>query len=185
MRLSRFISAAALLAGALGVLGAQSAAKPAHVAVATAAPRPEDISSIDGMVKAYYEVITGPAGQPRQWGRDRSLYIEGLRFVAMGVDKQGKPVATISSHQQYVDASNAMMVEKGFDEREIHRVTQRFGNIAHVFSTYETRQTPGGPVIGRGINSIELFWDGKRWWIANAIWDDERPDNPLPKEYLP
>lgn len=185
MRLTRFISAAALLAGALGALGAQSAAKLAHVAVTTAAPRPEDISSIDGMVKAYYEVITGPPGQPRQWGRDRSLYIEDLRFVAMGVDKQGKPVATISSHQQYVDASNAMMVEKGFDEREIHRVTQRFGNIAHVFSTYETRQTPGGPVIGRGINSIELFWDGKRWWIANAIWDDERPDNPLPKEYLP
>ena len=42
------------------------------------------------MVKAYYEVITGPAGQPRQWGRDRSLYIDDLRFVAMGVDKAGQ-----------------------------------------------------------------------------------------------
>lgn len=73
----------------------------------------------------------------------------------------------------------------GFDEREIHRVTQRFGNIAHVFSTYETRAKPGGPILGRGINSIELFWDGKRWWIASAIWDDERPGNPIPKEYLP
>ena len=185
MRLTRFISAAALAAGALFVLGAQSAAKPAHVAVTTAAPRSEDVSSIDGMVKAYYEVITGPAGQPRQWGRDRSLYIEGLRFVAMDVDKAGRPVAHVMSHQEFVDDNDARMTARGFDEREIHRVTQRFGNIAHVFSTYETRQTPGGPVIGRGINSIELFWDGKRWWIANAIWDDERPDNPLPKEYLP
>jgi hypothetical protein len=185
MRFSRFLSGPALAAGALFVLGAQTSSKTAHVPVKTAEPRVEDVSSIDGMVKAYYDVITGPAGQPRQWGRDRSLYIADLRFVAMGVDKQGKPVATISSHQEYVDASNPMMVEKGFDEHEIHRVTQRFGNIAHVFSTYETRRAPGGPLIGRGINSIELFWDGKRWWIANAIWDDERPDNPLPKECLP
>ena len=37
----------------------------------------------------------------------------------------------------------------------------------------------------RGINSIELFWDGKRWWIANAIWTDETPGQPIPNEYLP
>jgi len=185
MRFSSFFSAAALAAGALLTLGAQASSKPAHVAVTTAAPRPEDVSSIDGMIKAYYDVITGPAGQPRQWGRDRSLYIADLRFVAMGVGKDGKPVARIMSHQDFVDDNDARMTSRGFDEREIHRVTQRFGNIAHVFSTYETRQTPGGPVIGRGINSIELFWDGQRWWIANAIWDDERPGNPISKEYLP
>ncbi|MGZ4815450.1 MAG: hypothetical protein ACXVZV_08580 [Terriglobales bacterium] len=70
-------------------------------------------------------------------------------------------------------------------EREIHRVTERFGNIAHVWSTYESRRTPDGPVIARGINSIELFWDGNRWWIANAIWDQETPTKAIPKEFLP
>ncbi|HEY7111544.1 MAG TPA: hypothetical protein VIA45_01310 [Thermoanaerobaculia bacterium] len=185
MRFSRFLSAAALAAGSLFAVGAQTPSKAAHVAVETAAPRPEDVSSIDGMIKAYYDVITGPAGQPRQWGRDRSLYIRDLRFVAMDVGKDGKPVARILSHQEFVDDNDARMAARGFDEREIHRVTERFGNIAHVFSTYETRRTPGGPLLGRGINSIELFWDGKRWWIANAIWDDERPDNPIPREYLP
>ena len=178
----RLAAAAASLSAAALVL---AAAPPASVAVPTIPPSPADVRSIDGMINAYYEVITGPPGQPRQWSRDRTLYIPDLRFVAMGVDKAGKPVASVQSHQQYVDASNAMMVKEGFDEREIHRVTQRFGNIAHVFSTYETRRAPGGPVIGRGINSIELFYDGDRWWIANAIWDDERPDNPIPKEYLP
>jgi hypothetical protein len=44
---------------------------------------------------------------------------------------------------------------------------------------------PRARAAGRGINSIELFWDGKRWWIASAVWDDERPDNPIPREYLP
>jgi len=177
----RFAAAAAVLAAATLVLSAA----PASVEVKTIPPSPDDVRSIDGMIKAYYEVITGPPGRPRQWSRDRTLYIPDLRFVAMGVDRSGRPVASVQSHQQYVDASNAMMVKEGFDEHEIHRVTQRFGNIAHVFSTYETRRAPGGPLIGRGINSIELFFDGDRWWIASAIWDDERPDNPIPKEYLP
>jgi len=171
--------------GPAASLPAQKAKKEEHVAVPRSTPRADDVGSIDGMVKAYYSVITGPPGRAREWDRDRTLYIPDLRFVATEVDKAGKVKVRIMSHQQFVDAENAQMVKEGFDEREIHRVTQRFGNIAHVFSTYETRKTPDGPLIGRGINSIELFWDGQRWWIASAIWDEERPDNPIPKEYLP
>ena len=147
--------------------------------------RAEDVASIDGIVNAFYEVISGPAGQARQWSRDRSLYIADIRFVSMSENKAGHPVAHVVSHQQFVDASDAGVVKDGFYESEIHRVTQKFGNIAHVFSTYESRTKAGGPVIERGINSIELFYDGKRWWIASAIWDDERPDNPILAEYLP
>lgn len=163
----------------------QTATRRPHVEVPTIDPRPEDVSSIDGIIKAYYEVISGPAGQPRQWSRDRTLYIHDIRFVAMSEDKSGHPKANIATHQQFVDSSNDGVVKDGFYESEIHRVTQKFGNIAHVFSTYESRTKADGPVIARGINSIELFYDGKRWWIASAIWDDERPDNPLPPEYLP
>ena len=159
--------------------------KPAHVEVAAVAPRTEDVATMDGIMKAYYDVISGPAGQARQWARDRTLYIPEIRFVPMSEDKSGKPRARIVSHQQFVDASDSLLVKDGFYESEIHRVTERFGNIAHVFSTYESRQKADGPVIARGINSLELFWDGKRWWIASAIWDDERPDNPLPPQYLP
>jgi hypothetical protein len=158
---------------------------PRHVEVPSVTPRAEDVASIDGMMKAFYEVISGPAGQPRQWSRDRSLYIADIRFVAMSEDKSGVPVANIASHQQFVDYADPVLVKDGFYESEIHRVTHRFGNIAHVFSTYESRLKADGPVIARGINSAELFYDGKRWWIASNIWDDERADNPLPTEYLP
>jgi len=156
-----------------------------HVDVPNIAPRAEDVGSIDGMMKAFYEVISGPAGQPRQWSRDRSLYIEDIRFVSMSEDKAGHAHANVVSHPQYVDESNAILLKEGFYESEIHRVTQKFGNIAHVFSTYESRFKADGPVIARGINSIELFYDGKRWWIASAVWDDERPGNPILPEYLP
>jgi hypothetical protein len=170
----------------MAVAGAGSRQQtPSHVAVATIEPRADDVATIDGMVKAYYDVISGPAGQPRQWARDRTLYIRDLRFVQVDVDKNGTPAPRVTDHQQYVDGSNASMEKQGFFEKEIHRVTERFGPIAHVWSTYESRRTASGPVIMRGINSIELFWNGKRWWIANAIWTDETPGQPIPKEYLP
>ena len=161
------------------------AAKETHVDVPSVAARPGDVGTLDGIMKAFYEVISGPPGQPRQWSRDRSLYIADIRFVAMSVDKQERPVAQIANHQQFVDASNDYFLNEGFYEQEIHRVTQRFGNITHIWSTYESRNKADGPVIARGINSVELFWDGTRWWIASAIWDDERPDNPIAPEFLP
>jgi len=171
----------------LATIGISLAQKPAprHVEVPTAAARAEDVGTIDGIMKAFYDVISGPADQPRQWSRDRTLYIPDIRFVAMSEDKSGRPRAQVVSHQQFVDSSDSVLVKGGFYETEIHRVTEKFGNIAHVFSTYESRNKADGPVIARGINSAELFFDGKRWWIASNIWDDERPDNPLPAEYLP
>jgi hypothetical protein len=158
---------------------------PAAASIAqTAAPRPEDVATIDGMIKAYYEVVSGPAGQPRDWARDRTLYIDNIRFVNVVTDAKGAPVPSIMTHAQFADGAKELE-ERGFFEVEISRATTRFGPIAHVWSTYESRQTEKGPVIQRGINSIELFWDGKRWWIANAIWTAETKDNPIPKEYLP
>ena len=184
---ARFLLAASALLLCANLSQAQQppAKAPRHVEVPTIAPRAEDVSTIDGIMKAFYEVISGPAGQARQWSRDRTLYIADIRFVAMAEDKAGRPQAHVVSHQQFVDGSDPMLVREGFYESEIHRVTQKFGHITHVFSTYESRTKAGGPVIARGINSIELFDDGKRWWIASNIWDDERPDNPLPPEYLP
>ena len=164
---------------------AASAQAPAgqHVAVPATAPRPEDVATIDGMIRAYYEVVSIAPGKPRQWARDRTLYIPDLRFVSVGFSN-GQPAVRTMDHQSYVDSSDAVMA-KGFFEKEIHRVTERFGPIAHVWSTYESRLIENGPVAERGINSIELFWDGKRWWIANAVWTGETKDNPIPPEYLP
>ena len=154
-----------------------------HEDVPTIAPRPGDVATIDGMIRAWYEIVSGPAGTPRDWARDRTLYIRDLRFVNVEVEN-GQLHPRIRDHQEYVDTSDAFLM-KGFFEKEIHRVTERFGPIAHVWSTYESRATENGPVTARGINSIELFWDGKRWWIANGVWTEETKENPIPKKYLP
>lgn len=144
---------------------------------------PKDVSTIDGIVKAFYETISGPKGQPRQWGRDRTLYMPGVNYVSMN-ERDGNISAGIMTHQQYVNATNDSFVTGGFHEHEINRVVKRSGNIAHVFSTYEFTNDDKTEK-GRGVNSIELYWDGTRWWIAFASWDDERPGSPIPKEFLP
>ncbi|MGH7730567.1 MAG: hypothetical protein ACRENJ_04875 [Candidatus Eiseniibacteriota bacterium] len=168
-----------------GLLAALAFALVSSTAAAQSpSPRAEDVRTIDGIIRAFYEVISGPAGTPRQWRRDSTLYIPGVRFVAMSM-REGRPVASVTDHAGFVARTDRMFVQNGFFEREIHRVTKRFGNVVHVFSTYEFCQTADGPVQGRGVNSIQLFWDGERWWIASAIWDDERPDNPIPAEFLP
>jgi hypothetical protein len=161
-------------------------APAAHVVVPTLEARPADVATVDGIVKAYYDVISGPAGQPRQWGRDRTLYWPGIRFFAASVNKDGTPRVRVMSHQEFVDGSDAGVVKNGFDEHEIHRTMQRIGNVAHVMSTYEMHNGGSdGPMIGRGVNSLDLFWDGKRWWITAASWDDERPGSPIAAELLP
>jgi hypothetical protein len=144
---------------------------------------PKDVSSIDGIVKAFYATITGPKGVPRQWSRDSTLYMPDVRFVGMN-ERDGKIRPGIMTHQQYVNATNGSLVGEGFTETEINRVVERFGNIAHVFSTYEFTND-AKTAKGRGLNSMELFWDGTRWWIAFASWDEETPAKPLPKEFLP
>lgn len=156
----------------------------AHVAVPVVDALPGDVESIDGIVSAFYEVISGPVGQPRDWGRDATLYLEPMSFTIANVDDEtGKPVARTISKQQYVDETDAWLTQSGFTEREIHRETRRFGNIAHVWSTYEWSTADGR--TGRGINGIDLFHDGTRWWITHATWDSERESSPIPAEYLP
>ena len=153
------------------------------VEIAPVEANPADVSTIDGIIKAFYETISGGKNVPRQWSRDRTLYMPDVRFVSMS-ERDGKIRASIMNHMQYVNGTNEFLVAEGFQEREINRVVRKFGNIAHVFSTYEF-STESGKEKGRGVNSIELYWDGARWWISAASWDEERPGNPIPKEFLP
>lgn len=153
------------------------------VAIPAVEANPADVTSIDGIVKAFYEVISGKPGEPRQWSRDKTLYAPDVRFVAMSAEN-GKARASIMKHDQYVNSSNEFFVKEGFIEREIGRTVRQFGNIAHVFSAYEWETTGEKKEKGRGLNSIELYNDGKRWWISAVSWDEERPGNPIPKEFL-
>ncbi len=144
----------------------------------------DDIESIDAIIEALYDVISGPAGQERDWSRFRSLFLPEAHLVPSVVTPDGTIRHVVGSPEEYISRAGAQLEEVGFFESEIGRVTEEFGNVAHAFSTYESRIGEGEDPVQRGINSIQLFWDGTRWWIVNIAWDQERDDNEIPDKYL-
>ncbi len=76
-------------------------------------------------------------------------------------------------------------MKRAFSSAAIHNTTESFGDIAQVFSTYESRHTKDGKPFQRGINSIQLVKDGNRYWIVTILWDGETPATPIPAKYLP
>jgi hypothetical protein len=149
-----------------------------------AKPRPADVSSPDAIIKAMYETISGPAG-PRNWYRERSLYVEGARLIPIGkrINKDGG--LEIMSIEEWIEDAKAFLEENDFYETEIMRKMHCYGNIIQAFSTYESRNDPDSKPIARGINSIQLLKKDGRWWIVTVMWDNESKDNPIPEEFLP
>jgi hypothetical protein len=144
-----------------------------------------DVASIDSIVAALYDVISGPAGKKRDWDRMRSLFIPGARLIPTGKRQSGEVASRVLTVEDYISGSTKALEEGGFFEREIARRTENFGSIAHVFSTYDSRRkADDAKPFARGINSIQLMNDGKRWWIVTIFWQGEGPDNPLPEKYL-
>ena len=147
--------------------------------------RAEDVASMESILAALYDVISGPAGKKRDWNRMRSLFIPEGRLMAVGPKKEGGFGYRVMDVDGYIKANGNFLETNGFFEREVARVVERFGEIAHVFSTYEARQKADeAKPFMRGINSIQLMNDGKRWWIVSVYWEAERANNPLPEKYL-
>lgn len=148
--------------------------------------KPEDVGSIDAIMKAVYDVISGDAGEERDWDRFRSLFHKDARLIPAGKNPQtGVTGANAVTPEGYIERNKPFFDKNGFHEREIGRKTDRYGNIAQVFSAYEAfRGKDDKEPFMRGINSFQLLYDGKRWWVVSIYWLAETPDNPLPKEYL-
>jgi len=152
---------------------------------------PADVESIDAIVAAAYDGISGPAGKKRDWDRERSLYIPGARLIPLAAEAGVAGREDVDLAPQILDVEGFIarvepyFEENGFYEKEIARRTEQFGKIAHVWSTYESRHNEDDPEpFMRGINSIQVFNDGKRWWIVSIYWQQESADAPIPQKYL-
>ena len=149
---------------------------------------PKDVESIDAIIAASYDVISGPAGKKRDWDRERSLFYPGARLI---------PTATVPGKTDvdlaplvldvdgYIARVEPLFAKEGFYETEVARRVEQFGQIAHVWSTYESRHDPSEhePFM-RGINSFQLFNDRTRWWVLSIYWQHESARYPLPEKYL-
>jgi hypothetical protein len=170
-----------LLAAFLTSAHAQTAPAPQ----AAAAPKADvkDVDSVEHIVAAVYDCISGPPG-PRKWERFRSLYYPGARMIPTRRDNKGQVTAKALSVDEYAEFAGAYFAKEGFYESSVANRIEVWDRIAHVWSTYESRHAKGEKPFARGINSFQLMYDGTRWWIVTVYWAGEEVDHPLPEKYL-
>jgi len=183
--LSALIPAALLLAisAVAAAQNPQPAPQPSPAASPAApAARPGDVDSIDHILAAVYDVISGPPG-PRDWQRFRSLFYPGARLVPTRIDDKGAASARVLSPDDYAIRGQDFFSKEGFFENSVANRVESWTSIAHVWSTYESRHAKGDKPFARGINSFQLFNDGSRWWILSIYWQAEDPAHPLPEKY--
>jgi hypothetical protein len=150
-----------------------------------------DGSSVDAIVTALYAAVShGPDSEPN-WNRLRALFLpKGIAVPPKRPDADGLAPLDAAGFEdrirRYISRRRERGERLGFTEHEIARRENRYGAICQVFSTYETLWSPHErPPFSRGVHTIQLVSDGRRWWIASLAWDVERPDEPIPPELLP
>lgn len=152
------------------------------VSTATAA-RPGDVDSIDHILAAVYDVISGPPG-PRDWNRFHTLFYTGARLIPTHRDEKGVASARALTPDEYAARGQAFFSKEGFFENSVANRVETWDSIAHVWSTYESHHVKGDKPFARGINSFQLMNDGKRWWILSIFWEQEDATHSLPEKYL-
>jgi hypothetical protein len=151
----------------------------------------EDGRSVDALMLALYSSISHGPGSAPDWKRMRSLFLAGGIIVSPGPPHGSHiTVLSVKAFQEQASRAIATMKKRGEPtavfEREIAQRVFCFGNLCHVLSSYEARHSPSDPApFSRGVNSLQLAGDGKRWWIASVTWDTERPGNPIPTDAVP
>ncbi len=168
------------LAGAAPLAAQQPAPPPPPPA-----PNPADVASVDAIVRALYDVISGDSGVARNWDRFRSLFAPGAQLMPV-FQRQGQPVQMLVwTPEEYLRRNGPALERNGFHERETARRQETYGQIVHAFSTYESRRRASDPQpFVRGINSIQLWNDGSRWWVQSIMWWGETPATTIPGRYL-
>ncbi|WP_296620974.1 hypothetical protein [Marivirga sp.] len=144
----------------------------------------KDVQSVESIMSALTEVISGPADQERDWERFKFLFSEDAKLIPTQKNEAGEIVYNYWTPQEYIGMYNKDRGGTAFYEEELFRITESFGNIAHCFSTYVVRTEENGKIERRGINSIQLLKGKDRWYIMNVFWSNESEREKLPSKYL-
>jgi hypothetical protein len=182
-RIIRTLIAFALFSAAIHATSfgyTENAGKPSKASIAVVL---DDTSSVDALLKALYESITFAEGNVPDLSRFRRLFATEAPCIRINKDQSVDRMTVNSFILSFRERIKSGTL-KSFHEAEIARKTQRFGQMAHVLSTYQKGlNVSDSSKMIKGINSIQLFYDGRRWWIGSLMWMDERPEMPIPLEY--
>ena len=147
-------------------------------------PASDAVSTPERIVEALYAAISRPAGVAPDWDGFRALFAPGARICPAHTGADGERTLLVLDVEEYIRAWSGALAEHGFEEREVAHRTERAGGVAHVWSSYESRHDPSdAEPFMRGVNSIQLYHDGRRWWVLTVFW--ERSENVALQVALP
>ena len=144
-----------------------------------------DTSSVQNLLDAYYNCISGPIGQKRDFDRLKNLFHPTVKFTYSYWNTEGTKasVMVFKSVEEYI-SKLGYLDKKGFYEQEIANKTNQFGAVIQVFSSYkywvEDRSIPSN----RGVTSYEIFYDGNRYWFLSMFWMSENEKYRIPAKYV-
>jgi hypothetical protein len=147
----------------------------------------EDLSTVNGIIHTLYDVISGPAGQDRDWNAFRNLFAEDARMYIAVPDKDSGSILKSITPEEYAERNKTRLSDIGFNEDELYRIINSYGAGTQIFSTYESHFTNknGEEEITKGINNIQLYFDGERFFIVSIFWDANAKNIEVPDRYLP
>lgn len=144
----------------------------------------KDVASIDAIIYAVYDVLSGPAGS-RDWDRLRFLMHPAARMM------RGLPAGTIAAAlptpglavftaEQFIEYAGDRLKFEDFYEYETGREVFQFNRLAHVVSAYASTHAMDQMPFAEGINSIQLWHEDGRWWVLGILWDWADGENKIP-----
>lgn len=141
----------------------------------------DDLKTLSGIISIAYHGISGEAGTSRQLEMMKTLYAPNA-IIFKNTKAEGKPSREVLTLDEFY-AGMKDLRRSGFFESEINREVRIFGDIAHVWSTYEIQHKANGPIASRGINSMQLHFNDNRWWIISWGWENESDENRIPDTF--
>ena len=150
--------------------------------VAQPAPSCPATPTLLDLIKAVDDAVSGPGNKDRTCMRQ--LFTPDARLIPFSKGKDGNWAPRILTLDDWITLV-AKRGDKVFYEKQVKYSVNEYGHIAHLWSTYEVRDTPDGKATVRGINSMQAIYDGTQWKLIQILWEAETPDEPLPEKFLP
>ena len=138
------------------------------------------VKTIDGTINESLKIITGERGKKRNWESFKLLFAPTAQLSVLNHDSTGKGILRTYTLEEFVRIGMKYYEGDGFIEYELTKTINEYNGIAHVFQAYYAKE---GNIEERGINSFQLIFDGKRWWIISLLWVSDRNGVKLPIEY--
>ena len=129
------------------------------------------MNTVESTVARMYALISGRTTEPRDWAAVKELYAPGARLIPIENGPDGTRIARVMTADEFAASRSLFFAQQDFFEWETAREERLYGQLAHVWSSYEASHEPGGRLIRKGVNSIQLWNDGTRWWILSVAWD--------------